>query len=214
MPLGYIAFFVSGFLRVRSSMSVHASAEARRAAPGAASSKWRIFRSVRAVQEKRPYKPGRKPDSQYQLLSMFVRSELSAAVTTPLLAVIVAMGAMFWAPPRDLLIWLATVFVAKGILISLCRQFARAPRDDAQTPVWRAKITAAEFLYGVCWAGVAFISPDTQSEAAHTFIFATLLAVISMRVLFASTLMPIVYAGTLPMTAAIVLSFLLLDNPF
>jgi len=145
---------------------------------------------------------------------MFVRSELSAAVTTPLLAVIVAMGAMFWAPPRDLLVWLATVFVAKGILISLCRQFARAPRDDAQTPVWRAKITAAEFLYGVCWAGVAFISPDTQSEAAHTFIFATLLAVISMRVLFASTLMPIVYAGTLPMTAAIVLRFLLLDNPF
>ena len=63
-----------------------------------------------------------------------------------------------------------------------------------------AKITAAEFLYGVCWAGVAFISPATQSEAAHTFIFATLIVVISMRVLFASTVKSIVYAGTLPMT--------------
>jgi len=195
-------------------MSVHASAEAHRAAQVTASSKRRAFRSVQAAREKLAYKPGRKPEFEYELLSMFVRSELSAAVTTPLLAVVVAMGAMFWAPPRELLIWLATVFVAKGILISLCRQFTRAPRDDAQTPVWRAKITAAEFFYGVCWAGVAFISPDTQSEAAHTFIFATLLAVISMRVLFASTLMPIVYAGTLPMTAAIVLRFALLDNPF
>jgi two-component system cell cycle sensor histidine kinase PleC len=41
-----------------------------------------------------------------------------------------------------------------------------------------------------------------------------LLVVIAMRVLFASTVMPIVYAGTLPMTAAIVLRFALLDNPF
>ena len=106
------------------------------------------------------------------------------------------------------------MFVSKGILISLCRQFIKAPREDATTPVWRAKITAAEFLYGVTWAAVAFISPDTQGEAAHTFIFASLLVVISMRMLFASTVMPIVYAGTLPMTAAIVIRFALLDNPF
>ncbi|MBM3543946.1 MAG: HAMP domain-containing histidine kinase [Alphaproteobacteria bacterium] len=151
---------------------------------------------------------------EYELLTMFVRNELSAAVTTPLLAIVVAMGAMFWAPPRELLLWLGTVFVAKGILIALCRQFAKAPRDDATTPVWRAKITAAEFLYGVTWAGIAFIAPSTQSEMAHTFIFAALLIVISMRMLFASTAMPIVYAGTLPITVAIVIRFLLLDNPF
>jgi len=195
-------------------MSARASAEAYRAAPAASSSKRRAFRSVQEARAKLASKSGGKPEFEYELLAMFVRNELSSAVTTPLLAIIVAMGAMFWAPPRELLIWLATVFVAKGILISLCRQFTKAPRDDAQTPVWRAKITAAEFLYGVCWAGVAFISPDTQSEAAHTFIFATLLVVISMRVLFASTVMPIVYAGTLPMTAAIVIRFAMLDNPF
>ena len=67
----------------------------------------------------------------------------------PLLAIIVAMGAMFWTSPRELLLWLGTVFVSKGILISLCRQFTKAPRVDAETPVWRAKITAAEFLHGV-----------------------------------------------------------------
>jgi two-component system cell cycle sensor histidine kinase PleC len=145
---------------------------------------------------------------------MFVKNELSAAVTTPLLAIVVAVGAMFWAPPRDLLLWLAAVFVAKGILISICRQFVRTPRDDAATPVWRAKITAAEFLYGAAWASVAFISPETQGEAAHTFIFASILVVISMRMLFASTVMPVVYAGTLPMTVAIAFRFALLDNPF
>ena len=145
-------------------MSVSASAEGHRAAPAAASSKRRAFRSVQEAREKLTYKSGGKPEFEYELLLMFVRNELSAAVTTPLLAIIVAMGAMFWAPPRELLIWLGTVFVAKGILISLCRQFIKAPRDDAQTPMWRAKITAAEFLYGVTWAGVAFISPATPAQ--------------------------------------------------
>jgi two-component system, cell cycle sensor histidine kinase PleC len=157
---------------------------------------------------------GHKSEFDHELLMMFVKNELSAAVTTPLLAIVVAMGAMFWAPSRDLLLWLAAVFVAKGILISICRQFSKASRDDAATPVWRAKIAAAEFLYGAAWASVAFVSPETQGEAAHTFIFASMLVVISMRMLFASTVMPIVYAGTFPMTIAIAIRFALLDNPF
>jgi two-component system, cell cycle sensor histidine kinase PleC len=169
---------------------------------------------VQEAREKLTYKSGGRPEFEHELLLMFVRNELSAAVTTPLLAIIVAVGAMFWAAPRDLLIWLGIVFVVKSLLIALCRQFINAPRDAAETPMWRAKITAAEFLYGMCWASVAFISPYTQSETAHTFIFASLLVVISMRMLFASTVMPIVYAGTLPMTVAIVIRFALLDNPF
>jgi two-component system, cell cycle sensor histidine kinase PleC len=196
-------------------MSGGASAEASRVHSGSANDqKRRAYRSVQEAREKLTYKSGRKPEFEYELLMMFVKNELSAAVTTPLLALVVAMGAMFWAPPRELLLWLGAVFVAKGILIAICRQFAKTPREEADTPAWRAKIAAAEFLYGVTWATVAFISPETQGEAAHTFIFASLIVVISMRMLFASTVMPIVYAGTLPMTIAIVLRFALLDNPF
>ena len=100
-------------------MSGSASTEAARAAPGASSGKRRAARSVQEAREKLTYKSGGKPEFEYELLLMFVRNELAAAITTPLLAIIVAMGAMFWAPPRDLLIWLGTVFVAKGILIAL-----------------------------------------------------------------------------------------------
>ena len=195
-------------------MAASAPAEGTRGDSALASGKRRAFRSVQEAREKLTYKSGFRPEFEYELLTMFVRNALSGAATTPLLAVIVALGAMFWAPPRELIIWLATVFVSKGILVALCRQFARTPRDDAQTPVWRAKITAAEFLYGVTWASVAFVSPATQGEAANTFIFAALLVVISMRMLFASTVQQIVYAGTLPMVIAIVVRFALLDSPF
>ena len=147
-------------------MSGSASAGAERDA--LANHKRRAYRSVQEAREKLTYKSGGKPEFEYELLLMFVRNELSAAVTTPLLAIIVAMGAMFWAPPRELLIWLGTVFVSKGILISLCRQFIRAPRDDSKTPMWRAKITAAEFLYGVSLGGRRLHQPaHAKRGGAH-----------------------------------------------
>ncbi len=196
------------------SRSVDASTEAVRARSATIDVRQRAFPGVQEASEKLSPKSGIKPEFQYDLLLMFAKNELSAAVTTPLLAVIVAIGAMFWAPPRLLLLWLGAVLVVKAIQIVLCAQFIKAPRDNTAASTWPACLTATEFLYGVTWAAVAFISPETQGEAAHTFIFAALLVVIAMRMLFASALMPMVYAGTLPMTAAIVICFALLDNPF
>ena len=108
-------------------MSGGASAETSRVGSSSANhQKRRAYRSVQEAREKLAYKSGHKPEFDYELLMMFVKNELSAAVTTPLLAIVVAMGAMFWAPPRALLLWLCAVFVAKGILIAICRQFAKA----------------------------------------------------------------------------------------
>ena len=176
--------------------------------------KRRAFRSVQEARERLSYKSAGKPEFDYELLMMFVKNELSAAVTTPLLAVVVAMGAMFWSSPRELVLWLCCIFVTKGILIGICRQFSKEPGAEVNVALWRAKITAAEFLYGVTWASVVFVSPTTEGIAGYTFMFAAILVVISMRMLFASTVMPIVYAGTLPMTAAIVIRFALLNDPF
>src|SRR4029078_269117 len=192
-------------------MSVQAEAGSVRSGTD---TKRRAARHIQEAREKLTYSSENRPEFEYELLMMFVKNELAAAVTTPLLAIIVAMGAMFWAPPEQLLLWLATVFVSKGILISICRQFVNEPREDGKLEICRANIAAAEFFYGVSWASVAFVSAGTQGESAHTFIFAALLVVISMRMMFASTVMPIVYAGTLPMTVAIVIRFALLDNPF
>lgn len=150
----------------------------------------------------------------YELLQMFVKNELSAALTVPMLAIIVALGAMFWAPTSELTFWLAKVFIAKGILLSLARQFSRKPRTEVNVDVWRAKFAAAEFLYGITWASVVFVDFNSQDQSAYVFIFATIVVVLSLRMMFAFTVMPIVLAGTIPMTAALVLRFGMMDNTF
>lgn len=150
----------------------------------------------------------------YELLQMFVKNELGAALTVPMLAIIVALGAMFWAPTNELLVWLSQVFIAKGILLALARQFSLKPQSEVDVETWRAKFTAAEFLYGVTWASVVFVEFNSQDQSAYIFIFATIIVVLSLRMMFAFTVMPIVYAGTIPMTAALVLRFGMMDNPF
>ena len=99
-------------------MTAGVSAEARAAASAALHAERRISRERRQAREKPNPLSGFRSELDYELLLMFAKNELSAAMTTPLLAVIVAVGAMFWAPPAQLLLWLATVFFAKGLLIS------------------------------------------------------------------------------------------------
>ena len=54
-----------------------------------------------------------RPEFEYELLAMFVRNELSARVTVPLLAVIFSLASMFWAPVLQASAWLALVISAK-----------------------------------------------------------------------------------------------------
>ena len=156
-----------------------------------------------------------RPEFQYELLAIFVKSELTASLAIPILAVVVAVGLTSWAPVEGLLLWLATLFITKGILIALCRQFQRLSRKEADTEKWRRKLAAAEFLYGVCWASVIFTDIGRAQQASGFFFaFAVVMVVIAIRTMFASTVLPILYAGTIPMTAALVLRFLLLGHPF
>ncbi|RMF07097.1 MAG: sensor histidine kinase [Alphaproteobacteria bacterium] len=169
---------------------------------------------LRDTREKLAYRSDTRPEFDYELLMMFVRNELGAAMTIPLLAVLIGLAGLYWAPTHEILMWVSSVLVAKGVLLALCRQFAKQPRDDSKLREWRDKLTAAEFLHGVTWASIVFVSLPDADPSAHMFIFASMIVVISMRMMFASTVMPIVYAGTVPMTAALVLRFALLDASF
>ncbi len=177
------------------------------------SNRRRTSQSVHDAREQLTNKSGAKPEFEYDLILMFVKNELGATLTTPILAINVAVATMFWASANDALVWLSMVLIAKGILLALCRQFSNEPRVDAMIPVWRGKLAAAEFLYGVTWASLVFIDIGTDAHSAYMFIFASIIVVIAMRMVFASMVMSIVHAGTIPMTAALVMRFLLLDDP-
>ncbi len=148
---------------------------------------------------------------EYERLRMFAANELSAWPAMPLLALVVCLALVNWAPLEQLGLWLAAVLMAKGILLALCRQMENGPAD---ADAWRGKLWAAEFLYGMTWAGLAFVDITSHHQAAYFLIFAAFVIVVASRMIFASTVMPLLYPGTIPLTAALVLRSALMGDMF
>ena len=145
---------------------------------------------------------------------MFARNELTASLSIPLFAVVLAVSISVWAPANQVALWLSAVFITKGIILSLCRRLTHLPRKKVHISTWRNRLIIAEIFYGLAWSSIVLIALTSDDQAVHIFIFASFIAVISIRMTFASTIMPLVIAGTIPMTLSLVTYFLMLQDPF
>lgn len=180
----------------------------------------RAREGIRATRQKLANENGIKPEFEYDLLSMFVRNEQTAAATMWAMAALFALASMFWAPKLQGCAWLLAVIAAKVVLLDLGRRFRALPRDEADVAVWRRRFTMAEFLNGLTWAGFALVGVDSATMnnmaqfSSHVFIFATLIVLLAVRMTFASPVISILYAGTVPMTVAVVGRLLMLQDPF
>ena len=162
-----------------------------------------------------------KPEFEFELMAMFARNELSAAVTIWALAAIFSLASMFWAPWAEGCMWLFLVVGSKVILLQLCRRFMRDARPDGDLGVWRRRFLLAELFNGVVWAGFALVGMDTEAPleqsavfSSHVFIFASLIVLLAVRMTFTSSMMSLLYVGTIPMTVAVATRLILLHEPF
>lgn len=162
-----------------------------------------------------------QPDFEYDLLLVFVRNELSAQATILLLAVIFSLASMFWAPWTEAIMWLFLVIAAKVVLLECCCRFLSTPSAELDTAVWRRRLILAEAINGLAWAGFALVGFDATGPvsqdhlvSSNVFVFASLIVVLAIRMTFASTVMPILYVGTIPMTLAVVTRLVMLEDVF
>jgi two-component system cell cycle sensor histidine kinase PleC len=155
-----------------------------------------------------------KPEFEYELLSMFARNELSARVTLPLLAVIFSLASMFWAPVLQASVWLATVIAMKFFMIAACRRFLAQPRGEVKVDTWRGTFTWLELASGIAWGGMAVVGLGGGDAAGHVFILTSLIVLLAIRMTFASTVMTILYVGTIPMTLAVAVRLIMQGHPF
>ena len=176
---------------------------------------------IRAARERLARGSDIKPEFEYELMAIFARNELSAAVTIWALAAIFALASMFWAPWTESCLWLTLVVASKVALLELCRRFVADARPDDDLRPWRRKFILAELCSGLVWAGFALVGMDTQHEAAqqavfssHVFIFASLIVLLAVRMTFTSTMMSLLYVGTIPMTLAVSARLVMLGEPF
>ncbi|MGQ0673651.1 MAG: sensor histidine kinase [Hyphomicrobium sp.] len=187
---------------------------------GRRDSRQRVAADLKAARQRLTAGGDVPAEFDYELLAMFVRNEQTAAATIWALSAIFALASMFWAPVLQGSLWLILVISGKVLLLELCRRFNAANRETVDVALWRRRFILAEALNGLTWGGFALVGAGNEYDtgavlfSSHVFIFATLIVVLSIRMTFAATVLPILYAGTIPMTATVVGRLLMLNDPF
>ncbi len=169
---------------------------------------------VREARTRLSQSPSGKPEFDLEMLALFVRNEMQALPTIPLLAVIFSLASMFWAPVTHAAMWLCSVIIAKLILVHACRAFEDRQNSTATAEQWRKRIVGAEFASGLAWAGLALVGVSVSDASGQVFILVSLVVFIAMRMTFASSVMPVFLVGTIPMTIAVVGRLLMQSHPF
>ncbi len=154
------------------------------------------------------------PEFEYDRLQMFVQNEIGGKVTIPLLAIVIAMSLLHWVPAKDVVIWLLILLSVKTLLLSLCQKFAKTEKSEINVDSWRNRLVSVELMYGIAWAGISLIGLGSPNPAIHMFVFAATIVVLTIRVMFASSVMPIVYAGTVPLSMMLFVRLASLDSQF
>ena len=167
--------------------------------------------SIRTMRQRLLEEDSRPPELRYELILLFVRNELAAQSTILVLALIFSLASMFWAPMHQAMVWLIVVVAAKICLLEVCRHFKAQDPENIDLKVWTRRLVIAEAICGVSWAGFALVGTGADLTgnqgyifSSHVFLFASLIVVLAIRMTFASTMLPLFYVGTVPMTIAVV----------
>jgi two-component system, cell cycle sensor histidine kinase PleC len=142
---------------------------------------------------------------QGDLLEMFLRNQLRVAPTMPILAVLLAMTALYWVPIGPALAWLAGVLACNGVQLYLCYLYFKQPRSQPQQAEWIGMMSAAELMLATFWVlPLFFFWPQTDSLQG-AFLIAAIMAVSAVRFLVVSNFMPVLVAGTGMLTIGVAL---------
>ena len=153
-----------------------------------------------------------KPEFDYDLLSLFARSELSARATLPLLAVI--GSATLWAPPLQAAAWLAIVLAMKLFMVAACLDFLSRPRSEVAVVAWRRRFAWLSLATGIAWSGLGVLAlGGAAGPATHVFLLAGLVVLLATRV-FASAGRLGTSAATVPVTLAVAARLAAEGDPF
>ena len=109
-----------------------------------------------------------KPEFEYELLSMFVKNEMSARVTHPVARRHLSLASMFWAPVVQASAWLAAVISMKFFMIAACRKFLAVPRGEVRVETWRDVFVWLELASGIAWGGMAVVGAGGRRTPSAT----------------------------------------------
>jgi len=161
-----------------------------------------VARAVRSERERLTSTTGTRPAFDYELILTYARNRLSAGYALPLLVAIVGATGLSWIEPAVVIAWGAAVLAVHVATLALCRRFTSLPSSGVKIRAWTRRFVVAEGIGGLAWAVILALAPSYAAPGSglEIFQFATMLIVVSVTIMLASTLPAAAVAGTVPVT--------------
>ncbi len=166
-----------------------------------------VARTVRDHRDRLASTSGNSPSFDHELLVHYAKTRLSAAYAVPLLVALVSLVATVWLPHTVILCWAAATLAVHCIGTFLCHRFVREAPDTVDIRRWTRNFVIAEFCYGLTWIGLLIATATVQGPGIEIFQFATMLTVLAVGTMFASSLPAGAVAGTAPIALTMVALF-------
>jgi two-component system cell cycle sensor histidine kinase PleC len=163
---------------------------------------------VREARDRLTSSSGTRPAFDYELLRQFAQTRLSASLVILLLVGAIGFLSGLWMSAYLAGIWTASALIIHAVFIKKCSQFLSAPPAKADLPRWRVRFVTLDLFFGLAWMFL-LLQYSGNDESARIFILFVMLLVVAVSSMLASSLPVAVFAATTPVTAAIVLNFML-----
>ncbi len=150
---------------------------------------------------------------EQELLGLFVAQQGTLSLAMPALALLMAAASLMWSSVISVAYWLSTILICQGIQLILCRNYRMEDPRKVDLVKWGSRLASSELGYALAWCSLLFVFWDTASDVQRAFMVATLIVVTSVRLVVAAHFLPIIVAGTVPITLAIVLKCALANEP-
>ncbi|HET9904198.1 MAG TPA: HAMP domain-containing sensor histidine kinase [Xanthobacteraceae bacterium] len=160
---------------------------------------------VREARDRLTSSTGR-PAFDYELLRLFASHRISASLAVMLLAATVGFLSGVWGRPIAAAVWTAGVLLVHWIIASQCRRFLAASPGSLNLRAWRLRFIALDFVFGVTWM-MNVVTVVSGHASSGTFMLFTMLLMVAVSSMLASSLPMAVFAATTPVTTAVVIDF-------
>ncbi len=142
---------------------------------------------------------------QHELLVMFLRNQMRVMPAMPMMAVLLTLTSLQWAPLPVVLGWFFAAVLCLGVQFYLCRAYFARERSPDEQRDWIGMLSASELLIGMCWCLPLFLFWHGATAMQHVYLIASIMAVIAVRLLIVNSFMPVLVAGTGVLTIGVAL---------
>jgi len=167
-----------------------------------------VAQGVREARDRLTSSTGRRPAFDYELLRQFAQNRLSASLAILLLVGTIGFLSGLSTEAVSAGVWTAGVSLLHGAMMLSCHRFLNEPPGGIKIAAWRLRFTLLDLCFGLAWM-VNVIVIGRADASSGTFMLFVMLLIVAVSSMVASSLPMAVFAATVPVTAAVTLTFVL-----